>query len=153
MRSTTNSSPPNRPSASVSRSSASDCAQHFIARLVADAVVNALEVIDVNVHAGQGIALAPAASDFLYQAPLHVAPVVDPGERIGHADVLESFVVDHIFEADSNDGSRVLDEVGGHAARKTGLVEAADAQAADQPPLPCQGHDDHACRGDDRLRE
>jgi pyruvate/2-oxoglutarate dehydrogenase complex dihydrolipoamide acyltransferase (E2) component len=76
------------------------------------AVVDLLEVVDVDVHEGNRIRLAPRAGDLLQQAAVDVAAVVDAGQRIGQADVLEHLVADHVFQADRDDRRHVLDEVG-----------------------------------------
>jgi hypothetical protein len=120
---------------------------------VAVAVVDLLEEIDVDVHAGQAVALAPRARDLLDQAPVHVAAVVDAGQRIGQADVLQHLVADHVFQADRDDRSHVLDEVGAQQRREAARIAAAQVQAADQAFVAHQRHQRDAGQAGRRMRE
>jgi hypothetical protein len=130
-----------------------DFAQHVVAGLVAMAVVDLLEMVDVDVHARDLVSLAARAPDLLHQAPVHVAPVVDAGERIGQADVLQHFVADHVFQADRDDRAHMLDEIGAQDRREAARIAAAEIQAAEQALVAQQRHQRDAGQAARRLRK
>src|SRR5450830_245053 len=132
---------------------AGDFAQHFVAALVAHAVVDQLEMVDVDVHAGNAVGLAARAADFFQQAAVDVAAVVDTRERIGQPDIFEHLVADDVFQADGDDRRHVLDEIRAQRGRKTGGVDAAQIEAADHPLVAQQGHQGNALQAHRRLGE
>ena len=83
-------------------------AQHVIATLVAMGVVDALEAIDVQEHAGQGMAMPPRLRDLDLAAVLEVAAVVDAGEAVGQARQLQAFLVQRTLQAHRGDAAQAL---------------------------------------------
>ena len=57
--------------------------QDLVAALVPEAVVDRLEVVDVQHQQGQDAAETPRALDLLLEAALEVAEAPGPGERVG----------------------------------------------------------------------
>src|SRR5574340_587237 len=73
--------------------------QHFIARLMAIAVVDALELVDVEEHAGQRMLVAACLADFNLAAVFEVTAVLNPGQRISQPELLQAFLREGAFQA------------------------------------------------------
>ena len=90
------------------------------------------EVVHVHQHAGER-AVAPArpAVEFLAQAALEKAPVVEAGERVREAVNLQALVAYGIVEAHGRHRGHVLEQIGAGIRPEmrslaAGLVQAAD---------------------------
>ena len=79
-----------RPQLALQR--AGDAAQQLVAGGVALGVVDALEVVEVEDHGAERVAVAAGAGDLLADAQLHRAVVEDARERVGAGDVLDVLV-------------------------------------------------------------
>jgi len=76
--------------------SAGHLAQYIVAALMAEAVVDALEMVDIDEQARQGRAVPLRAADFFLHALFQIAAVVDAGQLVGQADMFETFIVDDV---------------------------------------------------------
>ena len=102
-RSTTNSSPPHRPTRSDSRTAwrrrSAAATRASIACVVSDGVVDDLEPVEVDHHQTCGAAVATEAGERLGRPPLELRPVRQPCQSVGGRLPLECLVVgDHAAE-------------------------------------------------------
>src|SRR5919106_3528386 len=121
--------------------------QHLVAPLVAEAIVDQLEVVDVQHEQGQDAAEAAGALDLLLEAAFEVAVVPGPGERVGDRQPLGLGV-----QPDVLDGHRGLDGEGGQGlgvgqGERLAVLPVVEAEHPEDASLGEQGDADLAGRG------
>ena len=103
-------------------------AQHRVAGQVAVLVVDALEVIDVDHQAGEGLVGALGARQLLAQARVQVAAVVEAGEEVGQPAAHQARAVHRVLDADGGDHAQVREEVARQLAREAERIQAREHQ-------------------------
>ncbi len=93
-----------------------DFLERLVARQVAEAIVDLLEVVDVDHEAGQRLAGALGARQLLAQPVVEVAPVVPAGEEIGDAAAHQARTIHGVFQADRDDDTEVREKIRGQVA-------------------------------------
>ena len=88
-----------------------DFLQRLVAREMAEAVVDLLEMIDVDHQAGQRLAGAFGARQFLAQPVVEVAPVVPAGEEVRDTAAQQARAIDGVLEADRDDDAEVREKI------------------------------------------
>jgi hypothetical protein len=108
---------------------------------VALEVVDALEVVEVDDHAGQRVLVAARAGDLLADADLHRAVVEEAGQRIGASGLLEALVGLGVAAADDGQVGHRLEHAQVLVVGGAGVCEAHPQRAADLV-VPDEGQDD-----------
>ena len=90
---------------------ARDFLQRLVARQVAEAIVDLLEMIDVDHEAGERLAGTFGARQLFAQPVVEVAPVVPAGEEVGDPAAQQARAVHRVFEADGDDDAQVRQEI------------------------------------------
>ena len=88
-----------------------DFLERLVAGQVSEAIVDLLEVIDVDHEAGQRLAGAFGARQLLAQPVVEIAPVVPAGEEIGDAAAHQARAIDRVFQADRHDHAQVREKI------------------------------------------
>ena len=103
--------------------------RHFLERLVAgqvaEAIVDLLEVVDVDHEARQRLARALRSRELLAQAVVEIAAVVPAGEEIGDAAAHQARAIHRVFQADGDDDAQVREEIRGQVAGEAIRIAAA----------------------------
>ena len=122
-----------------------DRAQHVVALLVADGVVDRLEVVEVHHQQAEVLAVAPGAADLRLERLVEVPVVVDAGEAVADGLPLHRLV-----------GARVLDGDGRQVGEQHDRLEVLAREGAAPEAVEAEHAGDlaeHAQRDDDaRLR-
>ena len=108
-----------------------DFLQRLVARQVAEAIVDLLEVVDVDHQAGQRLAGALGARQFLAQPIVEIAAVVPAGEEIRDAAAHQARAIDRVFQADRDDHAQVREEIRRQVAGEALRIAAAESHDAD----------------------
>src|SRR5690606_17579527 len=95
-----------------------DSAQHVVADEVAEAIVDRLEMVDVDHQARERSLLAAAPRELLLEAGLEIVPVAPARQRIGQPALHEAGTVRRVLEGESGDDPEMLQKVRGVPARK-----------------------------------
>ena len=112
-----------------------DASQQLVAGGMAELVVDALEVVEVDQHAAQGLVVARRAGDLLPHPHLHRAVVEQPRERVGaggRADVVVRLGVVAGHDGEVGDRLEHVEILGRHVT----VVAEADRQRAAQLAVP-----------------
>mmetsp|Transcript_21620 Transcript_21620/g.51384 ORF Transcript_21620/g.51384 Transcript_21620/m.51384 type:complete len:240 (-) Transcript_21620:938-1657(-) len=99
------------------------------------AVVDRLEVVDVEEQAGQRVVVAHRLAEFDQAAVVEVAAVVHAGQAVGHAGAAKALTVEHALDRNGRDGGQPVQELGARASLVALGVARAQVQAADQQAL------------------
>ena len=127
-----------------------DAAQQRVARRVAELVVDPLEVVEVDQHAAERLAVAVGARDLLSHAHLHRAVVEQAGERVGAGGGADVVVGLGVVAGDDGEVRDRLEHVE-VVARDLALLHEADRERAAQLAVPAHRHADaglHAAEHD-----
>ena len=126
-------------------------------QLVADAVpvhvVDALEVVQVEHHEGDGVVLDRRAHELLAQAVVESPVVVEAGERVGGGLVLEPRADVGVVDRERCRVAEAPREQELLLGEADVLADAVDVERALEPAARDQGHGDQRLRVDGRARD
>ena len=88
-----------------------DLSQRLVTALVAEAVVDRLEVVQVEQQQRQGRVVAARCGDLSFELAAKVAPVREPGEIVGRREQLERAAGSRVVECKCGDSGKVGDEL------------------------------------------
>ena len=108
---------------------------HFLERLVTgkvtEAIVDLLEMIDVDHQAGQCLAAAFGTRQLFAQPIVEITPVVPAGQEIRDTAAQQARTVDRVFEADRHDHPKMREKIRGQVACESPWIEAAEGDDPD----------------------
>jgi hypothetical protein len=115
-------------------------AQHGIAGEVSVLVIDALEVIDIDHQARNGLMIALRPCQLLAQPGVQIAAIVETGEKVGQAAAHQPGTIHGVLQADRGHDSQVSEEIGGQLPIEAEAIGAREHQHPIQLAAAAQGN-------------